>query len=301
MRFVTDYPVVSGEWVDPAVMVSVARELEAAGFDGLGFTDHPAPSAKWLEAGGHETFDPFAAMAFCSAVTARLILFSHLVVVPYRNPLLQASSMATVDVLSGGRTVFVLGAGYLRSEFAALGVDFDERNELFDEGVEVIERYLGGEDLSYRGRHFTAVGQRRRPLPVQRPLPPLWVGGNSSRALARVARWGAGWSAMVSPPGTSATARTRPIETLDDLARAIAEIARLAEAQGRSLEQIDLSASSPLIGPGTGAGVQQQLDEIGRLRELGVGWVRVELGHGSLGRSLDELREFSATVLTAAR
>src|SRR5258707_1375535 len=137
MRFVVQFPIQSeaddGAWLEPGNIIRFTQAVEAAGLDAIALTDHPAPSRKWLASGGHETLDPFVGLAFCAAVTSRIRLMTHLVVVPYRNPLLQARSMAALDVLSGGRTTFVLGTGYLRSEFAALGVDFDQRNALFDE------------------------------------------------------------------------------------------------------------------------------------------------------------------------
>ena len=76
------------EWARPDTMTRVAQRLEAAGIDALSFTDHPAPSLRWLEEGGHETFDPFAALSYCAAVTSELHLMTRLVVLPYRNPLL---------------------------------------------------------------------------------------------------------------------------------------------------------------------------------------------------------------------
>ena len=101
MRFVTDYPVRSdldGIWIRPETIISACARLEAAGFHGLGITDHPAPSLKWLHRGGHEAFDPFGMLSFLAAATSRVSLWTHLLVVPYRNPLLQLSGMTTVDV-----------------------------------------------------------------------------------------------------------------------------------------------------------------------------------------------------------
>jgi len=301
MRFVTDYPVHSGEYSDPATLVRVARALDAAGVDGMGFTDHPAPSGKWLEGGGHETFDPFAAMAFSAAATERIILFSHLIVVPYRNPLLQANSMATVDVLAGGRTIFALGAGYLRSEFAALGVEFDERNALFDEGVDIIRRALSGEDVHYEGIHFQARGQRLRPLPVQRPHPPLWVGGNSSVAMRRVAEWADGWTAMIAPAAMSATARTRTIESVEQLATAVSQIHSLAAEHGRDPQSIAISAGDPRFGPATGRSADEQLATLRQLRAAGVSWARFDPGPGTADEMLERLEEFASTVVRPAR
>ncbi len=129
---------VRGEAAEPAAIVATARAAERAGFSMLGYTDHPAPSRKWLEGGGHSTFDPFAGLCFLAAVTERVGLMTYLAVLPYRNPLLLAKSVATVDRLSGGRFTMVAGTGYLRSEFSALGRSFENRNELFDEAVDVI-------------------------------------------------------------------------------------------------------------------------------------------------------------------
>ena len=89
-------------------------------------------------AGGHQTLDPFVALAFAAAVTKRLRLLTYLAVVPYRNPFLLAKAAATLDRLSGGRFILGVGSGYLKTEFFALGVDFDERNALFDEALDVL-------------------------------------------------------------------------------------------------------------------------------------------------------------------
>src|ERR1700742_2554783 len=115
MRFMLEYPVAhtsySEEFLDPDVVTEVAVTAEKAGFSAIGFTDHPAPSDKWMRAGGHDSLDPFSALAFCAAVTTRLRLMTFLLVAPYRNPLLTAKSAATVDVLSKGRLVLPPRAG----------------------------------------------------------------------------------------------------------------------------------------------------------------------------------------------
>jgi len=132
-----EYPIHSdadaGAWLRPENMAKFARVAEEAGVDAISLTDHPALSKKWLEHGGHETLDPFTGLSYLAAFTSRLQLMTYLVVVPYRSPLLLAKCMTSLDVVSGGRATFVLGTGYLRSEFGALGVEFDEWNDLFDE------------------------------------------------------------------------------------------------------------------------------------------------------------------------
>src|SRR5215213_4860025 len=122
------YPLVTHpfhpDFVNRRGLVRLARAAEAAGFEGIGFTDHPAPSHKWLNAGGHDALDPFVALAVVAATTERMRLIPNIVVLPYRNPFLVAKASATLDVLSDHRFVLSVATGYLRSEYRALGVDF---------------------------------------------------------------------------------------------------------------------------------------------------------------------------------
>src|SRR3954447_4963089 len=160
-------------------VVPVAKAVEAAGWDGLAFTEPPARTYRWLaEGGGHQTLDPFVALGAAAAVTERIKLLTYLAVVPYRNPLLLAKSAATVDLISGGRFVLGVGTGYLKTEFFALGVDFDERNALFDEALDVLPLHWSGERFSYEGRHFNARDLIARPAPTNRQIP-IWIGGNA--------------------------------------------------------------------------------------------------------------------------
>ena len=108
----------AGEWGGHS---TVAAATEAAGLHGFGFTDHPAPSQRWLEAGGHDALDPFVALGFAAAGTTTLRLIPNIVVLPYRNPFVVAKSGATLDLFSGGRFTLAVGVGYLKREFAALG------------------------------------------------------------------------------------------------------------------------------------------------------------------------------------
>ena len=125
--------------------------VEAAGFDAFALTEHPIPGANWLAHGGHQTLDPFVGLAFAAAVTERIQLLTHLSVVPYRNPFLLAKTAATLDRCSKGRFILGLGTGYHKTEFFALGVDFDERNALFDEALEVLPRGVVGRAVRRRG------------------------------------------------------------------------------------------------------------------------------------------------------
>ena len=148
MKFAFTYPMHSHpynpELVNGAGVAAVAAAAEAAGFGGFGFTDHPAPTQKWLDAGGHDALDPFVAMGFAAAHTTTLRLIPNVVVLPYRNPFVVAKAGATLDLLSGGRFTLAVGVGYLKREFAALGVDFEERGALVEEALQVIRAIWTG-------------------------------------------------------------------------------------------------------------------------------------------------------------
>jgi alkanesulfonate monooxygenase SsuD/methylene tetrahydromethanopterin reductase-like flavin-dependent oxidoreductase (luciferase family) len=127
MRFTiglpTDHVSHANEFVTGTSVMECAAAAEAAGFDDCFVTDHPAPDAKWLAGGGHHALDPFVALSFAAAATTRLRVQTHILVLPYRNPLLTAKSVLSLDVLSGGRVILGVASGYLKPEFAALGVD----------------------------------------------------------------------------------------------------------------------------------------------------------------------------------
>src|SRR5882762_8870010 len=288
-----------GAWLDPRNIAEFARAVEAAGIDALAFTDHPAPSQKWLEH-GHATFDPFVALGFCAGVTSRLTMMTYLTVLPYRNPFLTAKAMATVDVLAGGRSIFVLGVGYVRSEFNALGVDFDERNELFDEAVDVVRGVLSADNFAFKGRHFEASGQTITPAPVQRPHPPLWLGGNAPIVLERVAQWGQGWAPLGGSPQIARAVRTRYVGLGAELDASISQLSDLLEGHGRSLADIDICVhgiSTDL----RDAPAEAALEEIERRDRSAITWTALTIPTDSFSRALDVLAEFGDEVVAKSR
>ena len=163
MKFAVTHPLVTHPYhpdlVSGAGIATVARAVEAAGFHGFGFTDHPAPSQRWLEGGGHDALDPFVALGYAAAVTETLRLIPNIVVLPYRNPFVVAKAAATLVMLSGGRFTLAIGTGYLKGEFAALGVDHTERNELTDEALGVLRAIWTGDDVAALHGDFADAGR----------------------------------------------------------------------------------------------------------------------------------------------
>ena len=153
---------------------------------------------------------------------------------PYHNPLLLAKAAATVDILSGGRLILGAGTGYSKGEFHALGVDFDERNALFDEALDVLALHWSGEPFGYAGRHFSAREVIALPRPPQQPIP-IWIGGNSKLTRRRVAHRANGWLPLLGSKTLFATTRTAELSAAD-LPEAIARLRADAGPRGKDLE-----------------------------------------------------------------
>lgn len=302
MRFAITHPLVSHPYhpdlVTGAGIAAVARAAEAAGFDGIGFTDHPAPSQRWLEGGGHDALDPFVALTWCAAATERIRLVPNIVVLPYRNPFVVAKAGATLDLLSGGRFTLAVGAGYLKSEFAALGVDHSERNELFDEAIDAITAIWTGDDVSFDGRHFSARGVTAHPRPVSEPHPPIWIGGNSGAARQRVAERGDGWCPFPAPAGVARTARTVALDT-EGLPAALEDLWTRLEAAGRDPRSVDVAFSCHAGGEPSSAAFDADAHRAGlaELAGLGVTWVQVGVPGDDLEHTLDTIARYGELVI----
>ena len=289
------------EFLTAEAVAEVASALEDAGYDGCHVTDHPAPDARWLDGGGHHTLDPFVALSFAAAATTTLRLQTYIYVAGYRNPFLSAKSALSLDLLSGGRLTLGMAAGYLKPEFGALGVDFDERNELLEEAIEVMKLAWTGETVSYQGRHFRARGVRMCPAPVADPHPPIWMGGNSTRAIRRAVESCQGWAPFRSGRIADST-RTASVTGIDDLVPRIELARRHAEVVGRT-EPLDICFS---LGDNEGgpSGNAAKRAELERLAEVGVTWVSVGFDDrpGSTRRQvIDRGRRFADEVLGPLR
>jgi probable F420-dependent oxidoreductase len=304
MRHFVTYPLVahpySPELVTKQAIVAFATRAEALGFDGVAFTDHPAPSHRWLQAGGHDALDPFVAFGLVAAVTERLLLVPNILVLPYRNPFLVAKAAATLDAVSGGRFVLSVATGYQRAEYRALGVDFDERNDLFDEALAVIRGVWTTDDFAHDGRHFTAKGQTANPKPQHVPV---WIGGNSALTRRRVATVGDGWNPFAASAMLARTAKTPVLETVEDLKPMLDHLWRCVDEAGRDPADIDISLQAlgcaPPGSPGFDAG--EHLDALGSLAAMGVTWTNTSVPGDSLAAALDGLEQYATTVIAPQR
>jgi probable F420-dependent oxidoreductase len=301
MNYWVTYPMTAHpynpEFTTKAALTRFCQVAEEAGFLGIGFTDHPAPTDRWLKAGGHDALDPFTALSFCAAVTDRMRLIPNILVLPYRNPFIVAKAAATLDALSGGRFTLAVATGYMRGEYKALGVDFEQRNARFDEAIEVIRGVWSDEDFSYEGSTFSAPGQTANPKPS--PHPPIWIGGNSRMSRRRVARYGDGWTPFPAPRALSTTAKTPPLETLDDLRLMLDELAQFMEEADRDPKSIDIAFGTSAGGsPGSDSfHPEAQLAADAELAALGVTWSGAGVPGDSLEHAVEALQRFGESVI----
>jgi probable F420-dependent oxidoreductase len=302
MRFTALYPMhhptYSDEIVDASYIADFARTAESAGFDAIALTEHPAPSAKWLAGGGHDALDVFTYLAYCAAITSRVALMPYVLVPGFRSAVMGAKQVATLDIVSGGRAIIPVGTGYLRAEAKALGMPFDERNELLDEAVATWKQIWSGEEVTINGRHFEAVGTKVRPRPVQQPHPPIWIGGNSRRARQRVADYGDGWTPILGGDILARTTRTAPIPDLGTLARYVADLHHRLQVAGR-----DPSTVTVQLQGGGGRVLEDQtsfapyLEWLAEVEAAGATQLIVEIPATSAARGIEALQQYGDEVI----
>ena len=299
MQFIFSYPGLhglDGDMLDAGPVGELAIAAERAGWNGFAFTEHPAPTAKWLATGGHQSLDPFVALSYVAAVTSQMKLLTYLAVLPYRNPAALAKAAVTVDKLSNGRFILGVGTGYLKAEFFALGVDFDERNTLFDEALDVLPRHWSGEPFDYDGTHFSCRGTIGRPRPVQIPIP-IWIGGNAKLTLRRVAERAQGWMPLSGPAEMFATVRSPGVSSVDDL---VTRLDMLKQLAGDRFEELDIAVSYHEQGMfELPRDVERHRDAIGRLTEIGATAIIVSGPTDAHPRATEFAQAFAELIIRA--
>ena len=234
---------------DPGFVREAAQAAEAAGCWGITAPDHIVAPNKWARAGGGERWpDPFVLLGFIAGVTTTLRLITHIIVLPYRHPLAVAKAIASLDRLSDGRAVLGVGSGYLREEFEILGADFENRGRVTDEAIRTIRSCWTEGDIP-------GFDARLAPQPVQAGGPPVWIGGNSLRALRRAVELGDCWA---------------PFDVTDEQLRT--GIAR-AEQLGRRVE-----IAAPLGRVQPTDGVEAVRARLEQLQAIGVDIIKIALG-----------------------
>jgi probable F420-dependent oxidoreductase len=272
LEYPSDMPTAGPEFLEPAVLSDIVRCAEDAGFAAVALSEHPAPSLKWRQGGGHDTLDLIAALAFIAGVTSDIKLMSNLYILTYRNPYLAAKALASLDILSGGRVIAGVGPGYLRSEFAAVGADFAKRAPLFDEALTLVRKIWTRPDEPVGGDGFVAHGTMWLHPPVQQPHPPIWIGGNSSAARRRVVEHGQGWSPLIAPRAVASSLRTPAIEDARQFGVAVNELKERLQAAGRDPAAVAIQVEFHLVDFDDPSAVRRAEEELSEMAEYGATW-----------------------------
>ena len=226
----------------PDVVAGVARAAEAAGFESLWGGEHvvlPDPQAPPSPMAPQDRIlDPVIALTYCAAVTRRVRLGTGIIILPQRNPLVLAKELASLDTLSNGRLIFGIGVGYLEPEFRAIGAPFEQRGAVTDEYLAAMRAIWSQTKPAYQGRFVSFADVQAHPQPVQRPHPPIVVGGRTAAAFRRAVQQGNGWYGFALD--------------LDGTAQALAGLRAAAQQHTRPAHLGPLEIS---ITPGRGAAV----------------------------------------------
>jgi probable F420-dependent oxidoreductase len=237
---------------------TIARAVEDRGYESMWIPDHPVipvgfqtavPGGGGLPEHYGRWCDPFVALSIAAAVTNRIKLATGVCLLPEREPLITAKAVASLDVYSGGRVVLGVGAGWLREETEAMGAHFGSRWKRLRETVEAMRIAWSQPEPSYAGDmvHFPPV--RCEPKPLQKPYPPILLGGHTPKVLERVARNYDGWMPLVPNP--------------ESLKRNGATLRKLTAEQGRNPDALQITA---FVDPGENG---PSVDELKRYADAG--------------------------------
>jgi probable F420-dependent oxidoreductase len=215
-----------GPAAGPQAIVQVARRAEELGYDSLWVTDrllypvqpqspYPATPDGALPEVYKTVYDPIVTLTLAAAHTSRIAVGTSILVMSYRNPLLLAKSLATLDAISGGRLQVGLGQGWSKDEHDAVGVSMKDRSQRGDEVVQVLKAVWGDDPVEFRGKFYQIPASHIGPKPVQRPHPPLYLAAYTPGAMKRVATHADGWH----PVGVPLEGMAQMMESIRDMAR----------------------------------------------------------------------------------
>jgi len=298
-----------GPLSEPDALAELVQAGEEMGFRSVVIADHIVFPVDFTSAypysvdggfpGAGDSLEQLALMSFVAGVTSRLRLVTSVMILPHRNPLTTAKMLASIDVLSKGRVTVGVGVGWLREEFEALAAPpFEARGRASNEYLEIFKKCWTEDPVAHDGEFYSFPPLRCVPHPVQKPHPPIWIGGHSKAALRRTAKYGDGWH----PVGATAATPLPP----NEFAGLLDELKRLTEAEGRDFAALTVCLKAPSYDPDKlPAGAErlyftgeagQVAEDLETYRALGVGEVIFDFRKPELGETLDGMRRFMADV-----
>tara|TARA_R110002074_G_scaffold44152_5_gene114747 strand:- start:861 stop:1814 length:954 start_codon:yes stop_codon:yes gene_type:complete len=304
-----------GPLSNPADIRAIAEAAERLGFSYLTVSDHilcpRSIDAKypysetgdfpWTADGNGDCMEQFTLLAWLAAATKTLRLLSSVVVVPHRNPLFMAKSIATMDVLSGGRISIGCGTGWMREEFEALGIaPFEKRGQVTDEYIGAMKALWTQENPSYDGEFVKFRDIIFDPKPVQKPHPPLWIGGESGPAMRRVAAVGDVWYPFSSNPKFRLASADAYRERSQRVKQAVAEAGRDPDAVGLAYNSAYHSETAKQMDGAriamTGT-AEQRAGDVRAFADAGMQIMIVNVTSNDRAEMLERMERFSAEVM----
>lgn len=298
----------------PEHFQAIAQKGEELGYDALFTGDHilvPRDIASrypYTEGGDFpgaasgEYMEQLALLGFLAGITSTVRLVTSVIIVPHRNPLIAAKALATLDVLSRGRLVVGVGVGWMREEFEALNLPpFEERGAVTDEYIRAYKELWTSDAPHFEGKYVSFDNIHFLPKPVQKPHPPIWVGGESRPALRRTAELADGWYPLGSNP-------TFPMGTPEQLAAGLERLASYARRFGRDpseIETIYRTHQFELTGSAAGSdrpsfigSAEQIADDVRQYEQMGVSALVLDFQRQTedLDEMLDRMERFATQV-----
>jgi probable F420-dependent oxidoreductase len=204
----------------PDIILSATIRAEQLGYDSVWVSDHVVVPEANLANFGEAVFDPLITLAVAAGTTSRVQLGTTVLIVPYRNAVVTAKMVSSLDALSGGRVILGVGAGWVAAESAALGLPFAERGAMTDDYLRAMQELWTSPAPAFEGKYNRFSALKFAPRPTQKPHPPIWVGGHSRAALRRTVEFGAAWHPINRAP--------------DELRAGREQLANLSRAAGRA-------------------------------------------------------------------
>lgn len=306
-----------GPTAEADALAALVGKGEEWGFDSVMIADHIVFPASFESKypytvtgafpGQGDGLEQLTLMTFVAARTRRLRLVSSVMVLPQRHPVLTAKTLASIDVLSGGRVTVGVGVGWLREEFEALGVDhFDRRGAATNEYIEAMKKLWTEDPVSYSGEFCRFENVHCLPHPVQKPHPPLWIGGESLSAMRRAVRLGDAWFPIGNNPKfpmeTAAQYRARRdrlLQLLDEAGRDPASLSLAYAAQWRRLgEEVKSATGERRLFTGTADAI---IDDIGQFHDMGVQTLQFNFQSATLSETIDKMQAFAEQVIAKSK
>lgn len=281
-------------------ILRVAKAAERLGYHSVWVSDHIVIPNEAIDRFGEMFYDPLAVLAYVAACTERVQLGSSVLIVPYRNPIQVAKVAATVDCLSHGRLLVGVGVGALTAEFRTLQAPWEERGDYTDEALRIFKELWTNPAPQFHGKYYQFGDIQCQPRPVQQPHPPLWIGGNSRRAVRRAAEFGDVWH----PSRADVATITSMLPRLHSLAaRAGRDPQHIGVAVRQPMKIVAHAAQSLAAWPLVGT-TQEVVDSVGRFQAAGVSHFVLdtfysipELSGETVETMLETMERFASTVL----